>query len=133
MKRGKDTIDNLVLMKHRWGIKVWRHNFHSDEGKIKLKGKITGSERYLKLERYLQGKVFLEEILCDMAWRRHVERIKVCHGKQNTLVGKTLVRKKRNYENLSAMWEKIMDKGCFKIKIYSRGKQYNMKEKHPHE
>ena len=39
--------------------------------------------------------------------------------------------KQTEIENVSAMWEKIIDKGYFRIRKYLRGKQHTMKVKHP--
>ena len=59
-----------------------------------------------------------------------MERIIFCHGKQKTLVGKTLVRvEQTEVENVSATWEKIMDKGYVRMRTYVRGNQQSMKEK----
>ena len=44
---------------------------------------------------------------------------------ENTREGKS-----NGNRNFSAMWEKIMEKGYFRMRKYSRGKQHTIKEKY---
>ena len=77
----------------------------------------NGQWKILKTKKSLQGTIFLENMLCNVAWREHVERIIFCRGKQKALVGKSLVREKQmEVENVSEMWEMIMDKRYFRMR-----------------
>ena len=74
MKRGKDTIDNLVLMENHWGrLKSEGKLVIRIRKKNTLKYKITCSGRYLKLKIFFPGKSLLVGILCNVAWRGHVQ------------------------------------------------------------